>query len=258
MQGRRRTSRTHPARPRSEPRAQAQRRHRTIVIKGKGSGPPLSFRLEAGDSLELLCREPAASVGAVVTDPPYGISWTDSKGRGVLNDDGPFVWWMRSAHNALRRGGPIVCFTRWDVAEPFRLALGWAGFTVRSMIVWDKLWGGQGDTRRTLAPSHEIAWLATKGNWRLPGKRTRDVISVPRVRDGRTHPAEKPVAMLREIVRTVTRPGDVVLDPFMGTGSTAEACLAEGRSFVGIEQVRDYVDIAERRLLARRQELAAA
>lgn len=204
--------------------------------------------VRAGDSMVELPRFRAGSVDAILTDPPYGISWTDEAGRGLLNDDGPYVWWMRSAHDALRRGGPIVCFCRWDVAEAFRLALGWAGFTVRSMIVWSKGGGGQGDTRRTLCPTHELAWLATKGNWRLPGKRIGDVLTAPRVREGRTHPTEKPVAMLREIVRAVTRPGDLVLDPFCGTGSTGAACIAEGRRFIGIDLDPAHIAIARRRL----------
>ena len=206
--------------------------------------------VRAGDSMLELPRLQAGSIDAIITDPPYGISWTDEAGRGVLNDDGPYVWWMRSAHDALRRGGPIVCFCRWDVSEAFRLALSWAGFTVRSMIVWSKGGGGKGDTRRTLCPTHELAWLATKGNWRLPGKRIGDVLTAPRVRVGRTHPTEKPVAMLREIVRAVTRPGDLVLDPFCGTGSTGAACLAEGRRFMGIDLDPAHVATARRRLRA--------
>lgn len=64
------------------------------------------------------------------------------------------------------------------------------------------------------------------------------------------HPTVKPVALMRWLVRLVARPGDVVLDPFAGSGTTGVACAEEGREFVGIERELDYVEIARRRIEA--------
>ena len=66
--------------------------------------------------------------------------------------------------------------------------------------------------------------------------------------EARVHPTQKPVALLASFVRDFTQPGDLVLDPFMGSGTTGVACLQEGRRFVGIEQDRATFETACRRL----------
>lgn len=197
-----------------------------------------------------LRRFPLGSVDAVITDPPYGIAYESRTGATVANDDGPFIWWMRAARDAMRDGAPIVCFCRWDVEEAFRLALTWAGFTIRNRMIWVKPVGSAGgDCARSLNPSHETAWLATKENWRLPGNRERDVFEIKGVFHAhRLHPTEKPVELLRRIITTVTSPGDLVLDPFAGSGSTGEACLREGRAFRGCELDAAHVSNARARL----------
>ena len=72
------------------------------------------------------------------------------------------------------------------------------------------------------------------------------------------HPTVKPVALMRWLVRLVARPGDVVLDPFTGSGTTGVACAMEGRDFIGIEREAEYVEIAERRIGAAAAQLTLA
>ena len=62
------------------------------------------------------------------------------------------------------------------------------------------------------------------------------------------HPTQKPIALIDRCLRASTNPGDVVLDPFMGSGSTGIAALTLGRSFIGFESVEEYVDVAVERL----------
>lgn len=66
--------------------------------------------------------------------------------------------------------------------------------------------------------------------------------------DGRVHPTQKPVSLLRWLIRTYSLPGDIVLDPVMGSGATGEAAVLEGRSFVGIEQDKPFFAAARERL----------
>lgn len=68
--------------------------------------------------------------------------------------------------------------------------------------------------------------------------------------EGNNHPTVKPVALIRWLVRLVTPPNGLVLDPFVGSGTTGIACLAEGKRFVGIEKQPEYVEIAKRRIAA--------
>ncbi|NRA87932.1 MAG: site-specific DNA-methyltransferase, partial [Rhizobiales bacterium] len=64
------------------------------------------------------------------------------------------------------------------------------------------------------------------------------------------HPTEKPVELMRKLVINASRPDFVVLDPFMGSGTTGEACMREGRKFIGIEHNKDYFDMAVKRISA--------
>jgi site-specific DNA-methyltransferase (adenine-specific) len=89
-----------------------------------------------------------------------------------------------------------------------------------------------------------------------PGFRhSRSVIRVsnPRVKEG--HPTQKPVALLEHIIRTFTNPGDTVLDPFMGSGSTGVACRKLGRNFIGIEIGYYWYARAEQRLMCNEQHI---
>lgn len=63
------------------------------------------------------------------------------------------------------------------------------------------------------------------------------------------HPTQKPVDMLEFMITKFSNDGDIVFDPFMGSGSTGEACVHTNRKFIGIEIDKDYFDIAERRLI---------
>jgi site-specific DNA-methyltransferase (adenine-specific) len=70
------------------------------------------------------------------------------------------------------------------------------------------------------------------------------------VRQSNTHPTVKPLALMRWLVRLVAYPGDTVLDPFAGSGTTGVACAMEGREFIGIEREAEYIEIARRRIEA--------
>ncbi|MEO0511815.1 MAG: DNA methyltransferase [Planctomycetota bacterium] len=206
-------------------------------------------QLVHGDSLKELPTLADGQAKLVLTDPPYGIGYRDHAGRDVANDDRPFIWWLAEAYRVTASRGALFCFCRWDVQEIFRLAIEAAGYTVRSQVVWVKRGGGQGDTRTQASPSHEVAWLATKGKFRFPGKRLDSVLEArPPHANVRTHPTEKPVPLLRTILESTTVPGDLVVDPFAGTGSSAVAAARTHRRFWGCELEEHYVSVARMRV----------
>jgi len=85
----------------------------------------------------------------------------------------------------------------------------------------------------------------------MEGKtRSNGTVVKPALRQSNTHPTVKPLALMRWLVKLVAQPGDVVLDPFMGSGTTGVACVMEGREFIGIEREAEYVEIARRRIEA--------
>lgn len=186
-----------------------------------------------GDSLTVLRQMEPESVDAIITDPPYGINYVSQTGASIKNDKSPFIWFLYDAFRVLKSGeaghGGLICFTRWDVEQTFIDAMKIAGFNVKSEVIWDKVYHGMGDTKAAFAPSHENIVFAINSSKMV-------------------HPTEKPVGLLANLISSVTKPGDLILDPFAGSGSTLVAAKKTGRRFIGIELDDDYFVTAQRRI----------
>lgn len=200
-----------------------------------------------GDCMSVLRDMATESIDMVITDPPYGIDYQShrkEKARRIekiANDKAPFIWWIYDAARILKRGGGVLCFTRWDVQQVFIDALRLAGLTVKSVIVWDKKTHGMGDLKGSFAPRCEAIIFASKGHYEFPGKRPDDLISCAKVANqSLAHPNEKPVALLEQLIEATTVPGALILDPFAGSGSTLVAATKKCRQYVGIEIDEQY------------------
>ena len=124
-----------------------------------------------------------------------------------------------------------------------------AGLNVKSEVIWDKVYHGMGDTKAAFAPSHENIVFAIKGKYSFPGSRPKDLVTFPKINSSKmVHPTEKPVGLLANLISSVTKPGDLILDPFAGSGSTLVAAKKTGRRFIGIELDDDYFVTAQRRI----------
>lgn len=192
-------------------------------------------RLILGD-----CREVLPTLGkvdAVVTDPPYGMAFR-SNHRGVRYDaiaNDTEEWPL-----LLAVGLPVshsrYVFCRWDdlrrVERP------------KSAVTWVKNNWSMGDLDHEHARQTELALFYPGPAHFFPKGRPTDVIEAARTGND-NHPTEKPVQLMAAIVRWTD---GVVLDPFMGSGTTGVACAKLGRSFIGIEIEPRYFDIACRRI----------
>ena len=206
-----------------------------------------------GDSLTVLRQMESESVDAIITDPPYGINYVSQTGASIKNDKSPFIWFLYDAFRVLKSGesgrGSLVCFTRWDVQQTFIDAMRLAGFQVKSEVIWDKVFHGMGDTKAAFAPSHENIVFAVKGKFSFPGHRPKDLVTFQKLNSSQmVHPTEKPVGLLANLITSVTKPGDLILDPFAGSGSTLVAAKKTGRRFIGMELDDDFYRIAQRRI----------
>lgn len=209
-----------------------------------------------GDCLEVLKTLDAESVDALVTDPPYGIDYQSSRRIDktkrkpkILNDQRPFIWWLYDAYRIVKQGGALLCFCRWDTQEAFKMAIEVAGFTIKSQVIWDRGVHGMGDLSSSFAPQHDVIWFATKGKFVFPDRRPKSVIRSQRISgNDLVHPNEKPLDLMIQLVKAVTPPAGVILDPFLGSGSTGLAAKSEGFQFIGIEKEAEYVKIAEARI----------
>lgn len=207
-----------------------------------------------GDSLTVLRQMESESVDAIITDPPYGINYESKTGARILNDKAPFIWFLYDAFRVLKPGdsgrGTLVCFTRWDVEQVFIDAMKLAGFIVKSEVIWNKVSHGMGDTNAAFAPMHENIIFAIKDKkFTFPGGRPKDLITFQKLNSSQMiHPTEKPVGLMANLITAVTKPGDLILDPFAGSGTTLVAAKKTGRRFIGIEVDGTHYGTARRRV----------
>jgi len=196
--------------------------------------------LHHGDCFECLYPLPQGAI--VITDPPYGIGYQSSRTRGK-----PMHWHSKaiasdgdlSARDRVLDGVEVfACFGSPKTSAP-------AG-TVAT-LVWDKgPASGMGDLSFPWKPSFEFVWIGGKG-WsghRGEGVLRHQITSYASM--GREHPNQKPVSLLEHIIAKA--PAGVIVDPFMGVGTTGIACANIGREFIGAEIDRGYYDIACQRI----------
>lgn len=215
-----------------------------------------TWEVHHADCLDLMRGMPAESVDLIVADPPYGIGfegWVRMNGETlgrVINDEHPFVWWLHDAARVLKPTGAIMVFHRWDVAEFWRQCIEATGLVIRSQVVWSKGGGGVGDCGRAFAPSHEVAWFASKQGFSFQsGRLVTSVLTFGKVPPGAmVHPTEKPLDLYEYIVKYCCPPGGTVLDPFVGAGASGQACVRLDRNFIGAELDPGHVATARGRI----------
>ncbi len=213
------------------------------------------IELYLGDCLDVMRGMDDGSVDAVITDPPYGIDYQSARRSDknlwkpkIANDKAPFVKWVEGAYKLLKNDACLYCFYRWDVQSDFYDAI-FPWMAVKSQIVWDKVVHGMGDLNGEYAPQHENILFATMPNFGFPGKRPRTVVKQRRVMpDDLLHPNEKPVALISKLILDSTNKNDVVVDLFLGSGTTGVAAVQTGRRFIGVEIDPDYYAIAKKRI----------
>ena len=209
------------------------------------------------------CRDVAehiapSSVDMLLADPPYGMAfvsgWTTA--QATVKSDGvrQGIRVVRGALNALEPTYAddmhAIVFCHWESWPDFYDNLCHL-FPIRNALIWHKAGGGMGDLRHEYAKDYEIMLFGARSRGReLAGKRAGAVITGhKRVPPSERHfPFQKPVALLGELIERHCPSGGMVLDPFMGSGSTLEAAKKHGRRAIGIELDEERCEIAAKRL----------
>jgi site-specific DNA-methyltransferase (adenine-specific) len=177
------------------------------------------------DAIALLKTLPPKSVHVIATDPPYGIAYHSNHYKGknphtpVMNDWNfePDLFFQVAA-DVLQDGGAMYIFTRWDM---FPI---WAGLLppsliLKNAIVWAKDNWSAGDLDGDFGYQYEIIMFIVKGRHLRVGHRFSNVWTVPRIPFKKLlHPTEKPVELFDRILNFSVRDGDLVVDPFCGSG----------------------------------------
>jgi site-specific DNA-methyltransferase (adenine-specific) len=201
-----------------------------------------------GDCITVMRSLPNASVDLVLTDPPYLVNYIARDGRRCANDhDGRWLApAFRELHRVLKPDRLCVSFYGWPWIERFMAAWKQCGFRPVSHLVWTKTHcSRQGYTQS----HHEAAYLLAKGRPPKPAHPPKDVLPWEYTQNIH-HPNEKPVSGLVPLIDAFSQPGDIVLDPFAGSGSTGLAACARQRRFILIELSGQHCATAQARLNA--------
>jgi len=251
---------------RASERVKSDRRERDHAARDL----PPSVKLLHGDSLEILCGLPDASFDALITDPPYAIL---GEAWDTFTNDAAF-WeftrrWLALAAAKVKPSGRLyVCFSQermYDfhaVADPIAAAL---GFHLCNTLIWHYRNNITPHDQRRYKYTYEpiLYWRGPdapklnlpEGEWGGDGGlHDCDVLTYAQPQtnfntDCKTHPAQKPLALMSHLVMTGCAPGGMVLDPFAGSGTTGLACAQGGRNAVLIERDAEYCDMIRARLV---------
>jgi site-specific DNA-methyltransferase (adenine-specific) len=216
------------------------------------------FHLAQRDAVAWLRTLPSESVDLVVTDPPYeslekhraiGTTTRLKHSKASSNDwfsifpNERFPELFADVYRVLRRNSHFYLFCDPEtmfVAKPMAET---AGFKFWKPVIWDKVKIGMGYHYRA---RYECILFFEKGKRKLNDLGIADIIQAPRVSGG--YPAEKPVAVSEVLIAQSTEPGQLVIDPFTGSGSVGVAAVTGGRMFCGNDLCKEAVDITRGRL----------
>lgn len=229
-------------------------------------------KIICADSLEIMRQIPDCAVDLIVTSPPYNLK--NSSGNGMK--DGRGGKWSNAAlingykdHNDCMSHNQYVDWQRECLAEMLRIIQDdgaifynhkWrvqdgllqdradivSGFPVRQIIIWQRK-GGINFNQGYFLPTYEVIYLICKKDFKLAPKANShsDVWTITQEMNNK-HPAPFPVKLVERIISSTK--AKIVLDPFIGSGSTAIAAINLGRNYIGIEISQEYVDLANYRI----------
>jgi modification methylase len=224
---------------------------------------PDSFvnQIICGDCMGVMPGIPDQSVDLIVADPPFRVKLGgQTKRTPAYNELRRLDWklslkWLSESYRCLKDGGQIYVFTSDSDMSYHRSMLEKCGFGILGKLVWIETNPLPSFTKKCYRGGLNLALHARRGN--------RTTFFAPRTQQKlvpywfypkvggkvRTkHPTQKPLALVLEWVENSCPPGGLVLDPFVGSGTTAEACIRLGLNFIGIDEKSDYCEIARNRL----------
>lgn len=236
-------------------------------------------KIVCGDCIEILGKVKKTFADLIFADPPFNIGYKYDKYYDKVKSKNYIAWtkdWMSTCKKVLKPHGSFYIAIGDDYAANVKLIAEKLGLTMRNWIIWHYTFGQQTKNKFARAHTHIFYFVNDKKNFtfndyavRVPsdrqliyndsranktGKMPDDVwTEYSRVcgtfneRQG-WHPCQMPESLLKRIISASSNTADCVLDPFVGSGTTAAAALQLGRDYVGIEISEQYVKKAKERL----------
>lgn len=216
--------------------------------------------LYCGDCLKIFRNFPNVSIDLILTDPPYLIDYKTSHRKDkshdfckpILNDSNPDLIreFIKTSFRLLKNNTAFYCFGSWKTIDFFKAEIE-KYFKLKNIIVWVKNNWTAGDLKAQYGQQYELILYANKGRRFIYGKRLSDVWFFDRVAGkGQKHQNEKPLSLIMKIIIKSSAKRDLVLDPFIGSGTTAAACEELNRRWIGIEISEEYCETARNRILS--------
>ena len=238
----------------------------------------MTIELHNGDCLEVMRSIANNSIDLVATDCPYKIvsggcrkipkdgeretsgilthrhkdnkrtDWVDAvrTGKMFANNDIEFKDWLPDVYRILKdKSHCYIMVNSRNLAELQKQSEK-VGFKFQNLLMWDK---GNVTPNRWYMQGFECILMLRKGGAKnINNLGSSNILKVPNIIGNKTHPTEKPIDLMRILIENSTQPNEIVLDPFMGSGSTMIACLNTNRKGIGIELDKHYFDIASKRI----------
>lgn len=211
------------------------------------------------DCLEGMKLIPDNSIDLIVTDPPYKTTSRGSSGGtgGILKEeinkrgkvfkhnDIEFNEWLPELYRVLKDTGHAYIMSNNKNLKDMLMEIENVGFNIYKTLIWAK---NSPITNMYYMDSHEYIIFCRKGKAkRVNNCGTKSVLNVDNPRN-KVHPTEKPVELMEVLINNSSQEGELVLDPFMGSGTTAIACINNNRNYIGFELDKQYYDIANERI----------
>ena len=202
------------------------------------------------DCIEGMKKIPSGSVDLIVTDPPYLVKYKTGRRKDkshkftkeILNDDNEQLLkdYIKECHRIMKNDTAMYMFCSSNKVDFFKQELE-KYFTIKNMIIWVKNNHTAGDLQSAFGRKYEIVFLVNKGRSKFNGTRLTDVWEFKRVAGkGQLHQNQKPVEMIEQCIEKHSNENDVVFDGFMGSGTTAVACMNINRNYIGFELDKEY------------------
>lgn len=227
--------------------------------------------IEQGDCLELMKEMPDESIDLVVTDCPYRIVSggctnikRDDEPSGIFNrrnaftqknaksgklfdnNDIEFSEWLPDLYRVLKPNSHCYIMINARNLKDLQTESEKAGFKFQNILVWKK---NNATPNRYYLNNCEFILMLRKGKAKnINNMGTKNVLDVPNIIGKKQHPTEKPVELMEILINNSSSENDIVLDPFMGVGSTCIACVNTNRHYIGFELDPQYFNIACKRL----------
>ena len=203
-------------------------------------------KIICGDCLEVMKGIPDGSVDLIITDPPYGTKTNNREGLmiGEFSNVMPLV--LPELFRVLKNSGGFYCFTSWTMMSDWLLRYQ-QYFKLQNIIIWDKRRHSGCYSPASWQFTWEGIFFGIKGKHKIR-EYQRDVITSDE--KGKRIAMQKPVDIIGKLIKASSDKDDIILDPFLGSGTTAVACKELGRKYIGIEISPEYCEIARRRISA--------